>query len=194
MQFSSLHIPKQERCNSAVSIFQNLTWIWCYWLMISLLMVIKCKHWVIFMRQIERCIVFEYFDLVRPQSDYCLLWQDFPDFLSVYSPMSERHRAIINGVVCLTAGPQPLPKRVLHTVQSSASHFKFQLSSLFVKIVQNLRTFSASSPVISIFPSVTCFRRQFLRKMWPIQLASFLSTIRRSLSISYTQLMAIFSL
>jgi hypothetical protein len=33
---------------------------------------------------------------------------------------------IFNSVVCLTAGPKPLPKRVLHRVQAGASSFSFQ--------------------------------------------------------------------
>jgi hypothetical protein len=31
----------------------------------------------------------------------------------------------IHTVVCLTTGPQPLPKRVLHTVRASASSVNF---------------------------------------------------------------------
>ena len=34
--------------------------------------------------------------------------------------------SVSHSVVCLTTGPQPLPKRVLHRVQSSAHSFNFQ--------------------------------------------------------------------
>jgi hypothetical protein len=83
--------------------------------------------------------------------------------------------SFIHLAVCLTTGPKPLPNRVLHVVRSRASSFRceYLLSSLrspssFLHILPRL-------PVISIpyfiFPSITCHRRQFLRKMWPIQLA-----------------------
>jgi hypothetical protein len=81
----------------------------------------------------------------------------------------------IHLAVCLTTGPKPLPKRALHTVRSGASSFYWEYpllslrsSSSFLRLIRHL-------PVTSIphfiFPSITCFRRQFLRKMWPIQLA-----------------------
>jgi len=46
-----------------------------------------------------------------------------------------RHK-LINSVVCLTTGPQPLPKRVLHRMQSSTSFFQFTVSFLFRKVIQ----------------------------------------------------------
>ena len=49
--------------------------------------------------------------------------------------------------LCLTEGPQPLPKQVLHTVRSSASSSNFQSSCHFC--------------------SITCCGRQFLCNMWP---------------------------
>ena len=81
----------------------------------------------------------------------------------------------IHLVVCLTTGPKPLPKLALHIVRSSASSFNWgcplhslRSSSSFLCLLPRL-------PVTSIppfiFPSITCFRRQFLRKMWPIRLA-----------------------
>ena len=75
----------------------------------------------------------------------------------------------------LTTGLKPPPKRFLHTVRSRASSFKWQYPLL------SLRSSSSSLRLLPrilvtsispfIFPSITCFRRQFLRKMWPIQLA-----------------------
>ena len=65
----------------------------------------------------------------------------------------------------------PPLKRFLHTVRSRASSFKWEYpllslrsSSSFLRLL--LVFLSLSS--LFIFPSITCFRRQFLRKMWPI--------------------------
>ena len=76
---------------------------------------------------------------------------------------------------CLTTGPKPPPKRFLHTVRSRASSFKWQYpllslrsSSSFLCLLPRLLATSISP---FMFPSITCFRRQFLRKMWQIQLA-----------------------
>jgi len=75
-------------------------------------------------------------------------------------------------VVCLTTGPKPLPKRVLHIVRSRASSFKWEYpllslrsSSTFLRLLPRLPVTSIPS---FIFPSITRCRRQFLRKMWPI--------------------------
>ena len=82
---------------------------------------------------------------------------------------------IHSSVVCLTTGPKPPPKRCLHTVPSRASSFKWvypllslRSSSSFLRLLPHLLATSISP---FIFPSITRFRRQFLRKMWPIQLA-----------------------
>ena len=72
-------------------------------------------------------------------------------------------------------GPKPPPKRCLHIVRSKASSFKWEYpllssrsSSSFLRLLPRLLATSISP---FIFPSISCFRRQFLRKMWPIQLA-----------------------
>jgi hypothetical protein len=64
-----------------------------------------------------------------------------------------------------------------HGVQSSASSSKFlypifswTLSSSCLRLHPRL---PITSVLPSIFPSVTCFIRQFLWKMWPIRLASW---------------------
>ena len=84
--------------------------------------------------------------------------------------------SFIHSVFCLTTGPKPPPKLLLHLVRSRASSFKWEYpllsltsSSSFLRLLPRLLVFSISP---FIFPSITCFRRQFLRKMWPIQLAS----------------------
>ena len=80
-----------------------------------------------------------------------------------------------HSVFCLTRGPTPPPKRFLNIVRSRAFSFKWgypllslRSSSSIVRLLPRLLVTSISP---FIFPSVTCFRRQFLRKMWPIQLA-----------------------
>jgi len=83
--------------------------------------------------------------------------------------------SFIHSVVCLTTGPKPLPKAALHIVRSRASSFKRQYPLLSLRSSSSFLRLLPRLPVTSIppctFPSITCFRRQFLRKMWPIQFA-----------------------
>jgi len=89
-----------------------------------------------------------------------------------------RRRRRRRHVVCLTTGSQPLPKRVRHTVRSTASSFNVQyflismLSSSYLRLLSHLS-------VRSVFPSITCFRTQFLHTMWPIYLAFLCFTVCR---------------
>ena len=83
--------------------------------------------------------------------------------------------SFIHSVFCLTTGPKHPPKRCLHIERSRASSFKWEYpllslrsSSSFLRLLPLLLV---TSIYPFIFPSITCFRRQFLRKMWPIQLA-----------------------
>ena len=80
-----------------------------------------------------------------------------------------------HSVFCLTTGSKPPPKWFLHIVRSRASSFEWEYpllclssSSSFIRLLPRLLVISISA---FIFPSITCFRRQFPRKMWPIQLA-----------------------
>ena len=70
-----------------------------------------------------------------------------------------------HSAVCLTTGPQPLPKRVLHKVRSSASSFNFQYLRFSLRSSSSCLRLIPRLPVISILPSnvpsITCFRRQF---------------------------------
>jgi hypothetical protein len=86
-----------------------------------------------------------------------------------------KRNSFINLVVYLTTGPKPLPKRALHIVRSRASFFKWEyplrslrLSNSFVRLLPHL---PVTSILPFIFPSIIRCRRQFLRKMWPIQFA-----------------------
>jgi hypothetical protein len=88
---------------------------------------------------------------------------------------SNTMNTFIHSVFCLTTGPKPLLKRFLHIVRSRVSSFKWEYhllslrsSSSFLRLLPRLLVTFISS---FIFPSITCFRRQFLRKTWPIPLA-----------------------
>jgi hypothetical protein len=83
--------------------------------------------------------------------------------------------SFIHSVFCLTTGPKPPLKRILHIVRSRASSFKWEYPLLSLRSSSSLLRLLPLLLITSIspfiFPSITCFRRQFLRKMWPIQLA-----------------------
>ena len=55
---------------------------------------------------------------------------------------------LLHSVVCLTTGPQPLTKRVLHTVRSSASAFNLQYS--LVSLTSSITTYV----FFLVFPSL----------------------------------------
>jgi hypothetical protein len=79
---------------------------------------------------------------------------------------------------CLATGPQQLPQPVRHTVRSSASSINLQYNLLSCRSSSGCLLLLPHLPVTyilpSIFPSVTCFRRQCPRKTWPIQSAYLL--------------------
>ena len=82
--------------------------------------------------------------------------------------------SFIHIVVCLTTGPKPLPKRIVHVMRSGASSFKWEYPLLSIRSSGSFLRLLPRRPVTSIhpfiFPSIIRCRRQFLRKMWPIQL------------------------
>jgi hypothetical protein len=84
-------------------------------------------------------------------------------------PNAEFTKKFIHSAVCLTTVPWPLPKRDLHRVRSSASSFNFQYLLFPLRSSSRCLRLHPRLPVISIlpsnFPSITCFRRQFLRKI-----------------------------
>ena len=85
--------------------------------------------------------------------------------------------SLIHLVVCLTTGPKPLPKRAVHIVRSRASSFKWEYPLLSLRSSSSfliLPRLPVTSIPPFIFPSITRCRRQFPRKMWPIQVASLL--------------------
>jgi len=86
-----------------------------------------------------------------------------------------------HSVFCLTTGPKPPPKQFLHKVRSRASSFKCEYPLLSLRSSSSFLRLLVTSIFPFIFPSITCFRRQFLHKMWPIQLAfRFLISCRYS--------------
>ena len=78
-------------------------------------------------------------------------------------------------------GPQPLPTRVHRRMRFNPSCFNFQYSLVSLRSSNSCLRLLPRPPSLltSIFPSVTCFRRQFLRKMWRIQSAFLHFTARR---------------
>jgi len=59
-----------------------------------------------------------------------------------------------------------------------APYFKFQYLLIFLRLSSSwlrLVRLPITSIILAIWSSITCFRTQFLRKMWSISLVSFLS-------------------
>ena len=109
----------------------------------------------------------------RSSISYIQIWLYAESPLS--SNLSVEQYISSSSVICQTTGPKPLPKRFLHIVRSRASSFNWQYpllslrsSSSFLRLLPRLLVTSICP---SIFPSIACCRRQFLRKMWPIRLA-----------------------
>jgi hypothetical protein len=95
-----------------------------------------------------------------------------------------QHVSVVNHLaVCLTKSPKPLPKRAPHIGRSRASFFRCEYPLLSLRSSSSFLRLLPRLPVTSvppfIFPSKTCRRRQFLRNMWPIQLAFLLLVLCR---------------
>jgi hypothetical protein len=75
----------------------------------------------------------------------------------------------ISYAVRLMTGPRPLPSRVAHRVRSSVSSFNLQYPLFSLRSISSLLHLLRRLPVTcilpSIFPSITCFKRQLLRKI-----------------------------
>jgi hypothetical protein len=70
------------------------------------------------------------------------------------------HSHVSHHAVCLTTVPQPLPKRVLYSVRSSASSFSFQYLLFSLRLLVVACVFFLVA-VLCIFHSITYFRREF---------------------------------
>ena len=75
-----------------------------------------------------------------------------------------------SSVICQTTGPKPLPKQFLHIAWTRVSSFNWKYpllslrsSSSFLRLLPHLLVTSICT---FIFPSRTCCRRQFLRKIY----------------------------
>jgi hypothetical protein len=68
-------------------------------------------------------------------------------------------------VVCLTAGPKPLPKRALHIVRSRTSSLKWEYNLLWLRSSSSfLRLFPITSVLSFIFPSILVVEGSFYAK------------------------------
>ena len=74
--------------------------------------------------------------------------------------------SFIHSIFCLTTGPKPPLKLFLHIVRSRASSFKWEYSLLSLRssssFLRPLPRLLVTSISPFIFPSMTCFRRQFM--------------------------------
>jgi hypothetical protein len=97
-----------------------------------------------------------------------VLFRVFPSLIFI-------HNSLIHLAICPTTRPKLLPKRALHIARSRASSSICEYPLLSLRSSSSCLHLLPRLPVTSIipftFPSITCRRRQFLRKMWPIQLA-----------------------
>jgi len=80
-----------------------------------------------------------------------------------YCRFEHQHHAVY-----LMTEPQPITKWA-HRVQSGASSLNFQYHLVSLRSFSSCLHFLPRLPITSVFPSITCFRRQFLRKIWPSQ-------------------------
>jgi hypothetical protein len=87
-------------------------------------------------------------------------------------------------VDCLTTGPYPTPEGVLQTLLPFTTSFR--------KVIEELLTSNYQSTRTSILTSITFPRRQFLRKLWHIQLAFLLYTVCRILLSSSALVCSLF--
>ena len=90
--------------------------------------------------------------------------------------------SLFPSVVSLITIPYPLLKWVIHTEGVGTAFCQIPVPSLLLKVVQKLLTSSSSSYrhvylTLCLSFNNTCFRRQFLRKMWPILLAILIFTL-----------------
>jgi hypothetical protein len=96
------------------------------------------------------------------------------------------HTIHIHSLFCLTTGPKTHRERSIASSSNFHCVFSLRLSS---SCLRNLPSLPVTFTLPPIYPSVTCFIRQFLCKMWPIQLA-FLLFIECRLLFSFLMLLS----
>ena len=105
-------------------------------------------------------------------------------------PVCSLH-SFIHSFIHLTTCPHRLSKRVRYKVQSCAYSFSFQYPLLPLRSSSSCLRLLPRPPVTSVLPSIftsiPCIRRQFLRKMWPNQSALLLFIARTIILPSSTQ-------
>jgi len=80
----------------------------------------------------------------------------------------------------LMTGPQPFPQRILRRVRCNAASFNLQNFLLSFRSSSSCQCFVLRLSILhSIFLSITWCVRQFLRKIWPIQLTFLLCIVFR---------------
>ena len=116
---------------------------------------IFATYWCVFLRNISVTSQKPVFFIITIMRTSSLVWLSF-----VVGCLKFIHSA-----VCLMAGPQPLPKRVLHRVWCSASTFNFQYPLISVWWSSSCQLLLPRLPVTSVFSChcflVMCFGRQF---------------------------------
>jgi len=92
-----------------------------------------------------------------------------------------------HSTVCLTTGPETLPKRFLHTMGYNSSFFNFQCPPVYLRSSRTCLRLLPRLPVTYvfsyIFPLITCLRRQSVRRIWPIHLTFFIVYFVQNVSI-----------
>jgi hypothetical protein len=71
----------------------------------------------------------------------------------------------------LTTGPYPHPNRLHQRFRSNAFSFIFQYLLVSFRSFSSYLRHLTRPPITYIFPSIVCFIKQFLRKIWPVNLA-----------------------
>ena len=82
-------------------------------------------------------------------------------FMSLVQVLCRSVQSHHHSVICLTAGPYPLLKRVLHRVRSGAFLLKFQNAFVSSRSSSSCLRLFPRVPITCIFPLITYSRSQF---------------------------------
>jgi len=154
MKTEGTYIPIQcvseDSCSTA-----RYTYLFLWYVLFIVSLPLSSMLFVMFMMQLSFAISWSFFHIV--------LIHIRSIFLHIYMFI----HSFIHSVFFLTTGPKPPPKRCLHIVRSRASSFKWEYHLLSLRsyssFLRLLPRLLATSIFPFIFPSITCFRRHFLR-------------------------------